>query len=258
MTHPESQRRAGLGVTIGFILSMLMALSVALVSVWALREVTRTEEDARESALQLAEIQQLRMSLESRVAAWREFVLNRDDATAEKIEREAYEFQQRLETLRASAPPQFADSFAAVAKAEAAYHEEIRDALKLRGRTVADLGAAVREAQERIRPYRLAVEASLTQLSENARQQIKSDIERTETLETTATAITIAAVAVLLIAAAFGLSLTSELRRAITRERELRTSAEALADEVTQQSRDVEQRLREVTAELDAHKTRRA
>lgn len=257
MSQRDPQRRAGLGVTIGFILSMLMAVAVALVSVWALREVTRTEADARHSALQLADVERLRLSLERRVASWREFMLARDDKSAAEIQRQTEEFQNLLAQLRESTHSAFSEDFEAVAKAERAYHEEIREALKLRGRTVAGLADAVDAAGERIRPLREAVEASLRQLSRNARDQIQRDVTRVEELEGIAFAVTVAAVGVLLVAGAFGLWLTRALRLAVIRERTLRTSAEALADEVAQQSKDVELRLREVSAELDALKAGR-
>lgn len=257
-TRTDPDRRAGLGVSLGFVLSMLMALAVASTSVWALRAVSTTEADARRSALHLAEIEQLRLSLESRVAWWREYLLSRDEETAQQVDSAAQTFRTLLARLRDETGTAFAEDFDAVQKAEVAYHAEIEAALKLRGRTVADLAGAEAAARERIRPLRQQVERALEQLSQNARVRIEKDEDQIQRLERTATAVTVAAVAVLLIAGLFGLRLTREMRRAMTRERELRTSAEALADEVAQQSKDVEQRLREVSAELETVKMGRA
>lgn len=246
-----SPRLSRAGIAIAFIASIMVALVVAVIALVALHAMTQQHRETRHDGVLLADLERLRFNLEERIATARGYLVTRDDAALIEIGEQREKFTRRLRTL-ATGYPELAPRLEAIAAAELALHEEILATNQLRASTQADFGAVFESVRVRLREKRQVIEASLESLSREHRAKIDEALDRNERLEARVRLLFMVSVIILALAAAFGMAITRRLRRALHSESEARALAEALASEVYEQSKQVELRLREASAELDA------
>jgi hypothetical protein len=108
----------------------------------------------------------------------------------------------------------------------------------------------------RLRAKRELIEGELENLSREGRSNIDDAVASNERIETRVSVLFIGSSIILAIATFFGIAITRRLRQALNSEIDARAVAERLAEEVFDQSKQVEHRLREVSAELEALKAR--
>lgn len=256
-TRESKPKLLGAGIVVGFLGSISIALLVAVLALFGLRGMTDRQRDARDKAALLADIERLRLTLEQRVSSSRGYLLTQDPALITEIEEERMRFDARRIAL-ATAHPQLAPAFAEIEKLEQTYHAEIVATNKLRASTPSGFTQVFESVRAPLREKRIAVEQALSRLAASTRGGIEAGVRDSEQREKQVTIIFIGAVVILAVAAIFGLGVTRQLRKTLQREQELRASAEGLAREVVEQSKEVEGKLREVSAELAQLRGKRA
>jgi CHASE3 domain sensor protein len=237
------------------VIASAIGLIVAVTAVLALRAMTEHHEQTRREGLLLADIERLRFNLEERVATSRGFLVTRDQTALVELGAMREKFAQRLRALAAEHPGVGA-RLDAITKAESAYHDEILATNQLRANTPAGFGAVFETVRARLRAKRELIEGELENLSREGRSNIDDAVASNERIETRVSVLFIGSSIILAIATFFGIAITRRLRQALNSEIDARAVAERLAEEVFDQSKQVEHRLREVSAELEALKAR--
>jgi len=202
----------------GFAVTVVLAVAIGMVSVYALRTVVESKDQViNVDALQLTDTQSLWASLERKVATFRGFLLTREDRLLSEMNEARREFLAILDRLKSNARSEEGRSLVeAIGRAEAEHQRALDDVIALRRRTPVAADPVAQAFEEQVLPKRQETDARIgAYLSRQERRMEEARDASTETASASINLTIVIAIVVVLFATLTAVLLTRTLSRQI-------------------------------------------
>jgi len=168
------QRTFGQKLGAGFAVTVVLAVAIGVVAVYALRNVVASKDHViTVDAQLLQDAESMRSALERKGGAIRGFLLTRDDHLLDAMRDARGELTATLDRLRKLAPAEAAHSLDTITRLEAEHQQETDRVIALR-RSDATVEAAAKEFEEKIVPKRDLLDAAIREFIATEKQQLET------------------------------------------------------------------------------------
>lgn len=147
----------------GFALTVLLAIAIGIVSVYALRTVVASKDNLiNVNAHNLTDAERLRASLERKVATFRGFLLTPEDLYLERMREARAEFTATLEKLKRNVASEEGRTILdAIERSEAEHQQAAERVIALRRRSTAPLDPIAQAFDEQAAPKREQIDGNI-------------------------------------------------------------------------------------------------
>lgn len=209
------QRTFGQKLGAGFALTILLAVAIGGVSVYALRDVVASKDHViTVDAQLLQDAESIRSALERKSSTVRGFLLTREDRFLDGMREARGELTATLDRIRKLAPPEMTHSLDTILKLEADQQQEVDRVIVVR-RSDPTAEVAAKEFEEKVVPKRDQLDTAIRDFIAAERQQL--DMSRVASTESAASATNLV-IGIGVAAVVLGILLAFVLARALSRQ----------------------------------------